>query len=194
MSLLPSRRLPSISVEHAARRTLFAFRSWKERQESALKTISTAIAIGIVAATVAGAQQTTPVPNTRAARRGLNVANCRIEFAIVNDVPMKILAPTPPVADSSRPAGLSASVIAANDTVPINCYVTTAFSQPEVNAAFFASQPVVLTSAPAAAASSAPMSFVPGKIIMSSSAGEIALPFKPVPDTGVIKRVTRPPS
>jgi hypothetical protein len=131
-----------------------------------------------------------PVTNTRATRRTLNAENCRLDFAMVNDVPLRVYVPRTRN-DSIQAAGAATSVIAAGDTTGANCFVTTFFSQYEPASYYFQPQPVTLTVTPATPAT--PIGFVPRKIIMSStSGGEVALPFKPSPDSGVIKRVKRP--
>jgi len=159
------------------------------------RTLIAALAAAELISTGAGAQlpanATTPAPNTRAARRMLNAQNCRVEFAMVRDVPLRVFVPNVPY-DTSRPAGAATNVIAAGDTTAVNCFVTTFFSQYQPQTYYFQPQPVVMTAAPGAPA--APIAFVPRKIIMSStSGGEVALPLKPSPDSGVIKTVKRPP-
>jgi hypothetical protein len=148
----------------------------------------TVLIAGLTTRDPLGAQQpANAVLNTRAARRDANATSCAVEFAIARSgtpQTVGVMAPS----DTSRPAGAATSTLAANDSTAVQCLAS---SSGFVSRVFRAALLTPIQTIPAAPPPPTSQAFIPGRITISSSAGEVALPLKPVPDSGIIKR--KPP-
>jgi hypothetical protein len=144
---------------------------------------------GLAIGSMLKAQQTpNAVLNTRAARRDANATSCTVDFAITRATAPQTIGVMAP-SDSSRAAGAATTAIAVNDSTAVHCLASpTGFISGVFRAALLTPIRVISAATPAPT----PQAFVPGRITISSSAGEVALPLKAVPDSGVIRR--KPPT